>query len=115
MFFHWTYMNETITRLIPRRANQVGVYIVQIADPARAAEISRGIDALFQNTSAETLTETEKAFQLSFVSMTEALVVAIRTVSYLVIAIILAVMANTMAMTVRERTAEKSDRSHVVL
>lgn len=106
MFFHWAYMNETITRLIPRRANQVGVYIVQIADPTRAAEISRGIDALFQNTSAETLTETEKAFQLSFVSMTEALVVAIRTVSYLVIAIILAVMANTMAMTVRERTAE---------
>jgi putative ABC transport system permease protein len=38
--------------------------------------------------------------------MTEAIVVAIRIVSFLVIFIILAVMANTMAMTARERTAE---------
>lgn len=106
MLFHWSYVNETITRQIPRRANQIGVYVVKIDDPARAAEISGRIDAEFKNTSAETLTETEKAFQLSFVSMTEAIVVAIRAVSYLVIVIILAVMANTMAMTVRERTAE---------
>ncbi len=38
--------------------------------------------------------------------MTEAIVVAIRIVSFLVIFIILAVMANTMAMTARERTSE---------
>jgi putative ABC transport system permease protein len=52
------------------------------------------------------MTETEKAFQLGFVAMTEAIVVAIRIVSYVVILIILAVMANTMAMTARERTGE---------
>lgn len=105
MLFHWEYINETITRRIPRRANQVGVYISEI-DPERAAEVSLAIDREFKNTAFETLTETEKAFQLGFVSMTEAIVVAIRVVSYLVIGIILAVMANTMAMTVRERTAE---------
>jgi putative ABC transport system permease protein len=38
--------------------------------------------------------------------MTEAIVVAIRIVSFVVIFIILAVMANTMAMTARERLAE---------
>jgi putative ABC transport system permease protein len=36
------------------------------------------IDTLFRNSLAETLTETEKAFQLSFVSMSEAILVAIR-------------------------------------
>jgi putative ABC transport system permease protein len=55
---------------------------------------------------AETLTETEKAFQLGFVSMTEAIVIAIRLVSFVVIIIIMAVVANTMAMSARERTGE---------
>jgi putative ABC transport system permease protein len=105
-FFHWDYLNETMKRLYPRRANQVGFYIVELSNPTRAAEVSREVDAQFRNSLAETLTETEKAFQLGFVSMTEAIVVAIRIVSFLVIFIILAVMANTMAMTARERTAE---------
>jgi len=105
-FFHWTYLNEQIQKTTPRRANTVGVYVLEIDDPSRAAQMSRDIDALFKNTQAETLTETEQAFQLGFVSMTEAIVVAIRAVSYLVILIILAVMANTMSMTARERTSE---------
>jgi putative ABC transport system permease protein len=52
------------------------------------------------------LTETEKAFQLGFFSMTEAIVVAIRIVSFVIIVIIMAVMANTMAMAARERMPE---------
>jgi putative ABC transport system permease protein len=43
--------------------------------------ISQRIDALFRNSLAETLTETEKAFQLSFVSMSEAILVAMQAVS----------------------------------
>ncbi|MEO1766833.1 ABC transporter permease [Thiobacter aerophilum] len=105
-FFHWAYLNETAKRNFPRRANTVGVFIVGIDDASRAAAISNALDALFRNSLAETRTETEKAFQLSFVSMTEAILLAIQTVSYVVIVIILAVMANTMAMSARERLAE---------
>ena len=61
---------------------------------------------MFKNSMAETLTETEKAFQLGFVSMTEAIVIAIQLVSFVVIIIIMAVVANTMAMSARERTGE---------
>jgi putative ABC transport system permease protein len=106
MLFHWAYLNETMKKRNPRRGDQVGVFVVQIDNPQRSAEISQEIDALFKNSLAETLTETEKAFQLGFVAMTEAIVVAIRIVSFVVIFIILAVMANTMAMTARERTPE---------
>ncbi|NVN89456.1 MAG: FtsX-like permease family protein [Desulfuromonadales bacterium] len=105
-FFHWDYLNETVKKSVPRRADQTGVYVIALKNPQRAAEISRAVDALFSNSLAETLTETEKAFQLSFVSMTEAIVVAIQIVSYVVIVIILAVVANTMAMTARERIGE---------
>jgi putative ABC transport system permease protein len=106
MFFHWDYVNETIKARIPRRADQVGVFVVQIDDPARSAEIAQAIDRQFRNSLAETLTETEKAFQLGFVAMTEAIVQAIRLVSFIVIFVILAVMANTMGMTARERLSE---------
>jgi putative ABC transport system permease protein len=107
LFFHWEYLNEEAKRRnLPRAQNTTGVFIVQIAEPARAAEISLQVDSLFRNSAYETLTETEKAFQLGFVAMTEAIVVAIQIVSYVVILIIMAVMANTMAMTARERTGE---------
>jgi putative ABC transport system permease protein len=106
LFFHWDYLNETLKKKSPGRGDQVGVFVVQIDDPERSAEIAQMIDALFRNSLAETLTETEQAFQLGFVAMTGAIVAAIRFVSYVVIFIILAVMANTMAMTARERTPE---------
>ncbi len=106
MFFNWEYLNETMLKTVPRRANQVGFYMVGVTNPNRAAEVALAIDRTFKNSLAETLTETEKAFQLGFISMTEAIVIAIQLVSFVVIIIIMAVVANTMAMTARERIGE---------
>ena len=106
MLFHWDYLNESIRKTVPRRADQVGVYVVGIASPDNAAAISRAVDNEFKNSLAETLTETEQAFQLGFVAMSNEIIAAIRIVSYVVILIIMAVMANTMAMSARERTSE---------
>ncbi|MBL8483905.1 MAG: ABC transporter permease [Rhodocyclaceae bacterium] len=106
-FFHWQYLDEVVRqRQGARRASLVGLYVSEVEDADDIARIAAAIDAQFANSPAETRSETEKAFQLGFVSMSEALVAAIRAVSYLVILIILAVMANTMAMTARERRAE---------
>ena len=106
MLFHWDYLNETMRKRAPRRADQVGVFVVGIDQPDNAAAVSARIDEVFKNSLAETLTETEQAFQLGFVAMSDSIIAAIRVVSYVVIAIILAVMANTMAMSARERTSE---------
>ena len=105
-FFHWGFLNESVKARFPRRADGVGLYVVQIRDPGQAAEVSQRIDASFKNSLAETLTETEKAFQLGFVAMTETILAAIQTVSFVIILIIMAVMANTMTMTARERYSE---------
>jgi len=105
-FFHWEYLNQSLRKTVPRRADQAGVFIIGLKSPHTAAETSLAVDATFRNSLAETLTETEKAFQLSFVSMTEAIVIAIQLVSFVVIIIIMAVVANTMAMTARERIGE---------
>lgn len=105
-FFQWDYLNERMRQTVPRRADQAGIFVIGVAKPDQAAEVAEGIDALFKNSLAETHTETEKAFQLSFVAMTEAIMIAIQIVSYVVIVIIMVVAANTMAMTARERIAE---------
>ncbi|MBI5589012.1 MAG: ABC transporter permease [Deltaproteobacteria bacterium] len=105
-FFHWEYLNETIKKNYPRRADQVGFYMIGLKRPDLAAATSEAVDALFKNSYAETLTETEKAFQMSFVTMSEAIITVIQLVSYVIIVIIMAVVANTMAMSVRERTGE---------
>ncbi len=105
-FFHWDYLNESLKRTSPGRADQVGVYVVGVDRPEVAPDVAVAIDAMFKNSLAETLTESEKAFAMSFVSMTEAIVMVIRLVSLAVIVIIAAVAANTMSMTARERIGE---------
>ncbi len=107
-FFHWDYLNESLKRMAPTRADQVGAYVVEVERSDSAADVAAAIDNAFKNSMAETLTETERSFNLSFISMAEAIIVVIRLVSLAVIIIIIAVAANTMSMTSRERIGEFS-------
>jgi putative ABC transport system permease protein len=102
-WFHWDYLNDS-----PRvkQKDQVGWIASGIDDPSRSAAISKQIDALFDSGDAQTVTVTEKAFQQSFIGMYSAVLTAIDVVSIAVLAIILLILGNTIAMTVRERTAE---------
>lgn len=106
LFFHWDCLNEYLKKRMPTEADQVGFYMIGLTDPDRASEVALAIDSMFRNSMAETLTETERAFQMGFVQMTEAIVIAIRFVSFVVIVIIMAVSANTMAMNARDRQGE---------
>jgi len=105
-FFHWDYLNETLRKTTPSRADRVGFYMIGVDHPNNSPLVVQAIDRTFKNSLAETLTETEKAFTLSFISMSEAIIVAIQIVSFVVIGIIVAVVANTMSMAARERTWE---------
>jgi putative ABC transport system permease protein len=105
-FFHWDYLNETLRKTAPSRADRVGFYMIGVDHPNNSSNVVQVIDRTFKNSLAETLTETEKAFTLSFISMSEAIIVAIQIVSFVVIGIIVAVVANTMSMAARERAWE---------
>ncbi|MHB9073791.1 MAG: ABC transporter permease [Desulfobaccales bacterium] len=106
LFFHWDYLNENLKKIAPDMADKVGWYLVQVARPELAVPVSVKIDAAFKNSLAETLTETEAAFNLGFVEMSSAILVAIQVVSWVIIGVILGVLANTMAMNARERLGE---------
>ena len=105
-YFHWEYLNESLKKNADSRADQASWFTIKVARPEAAPQVAAAVDAMFKNSLAETITETEKAFYLGFVSMTEAILLAIRVVSWLVIGVILVVLANTMAMSARERLGE---------
>ncbi len=84
----------------------VGWYMVRIADPEQAVAVSQAIDAEFANSPSETRTQTEQAFNASFMKQMgniEFLIVAIGAIVFFTL---LLVTGNTMAIAVRERTAE---------
>ncbi|MGH9334851.1 MAG: ABC transporter permease, partial [Vicinamibacteria bacterium] len=84
----------------------VGWYIVRIADPDRAVEVSKAIDDAFANSPAETKAETEGAFVKAFADQIGNIGAIMRAILSAVFFTILLVAGNTMAQSVRERTGE---------
>ena len=101
MMFHWKYADER-----SMLKGQIGWYVTQIANPDQAPQIMRAIDEKFANSPYETKTDTERAFQTSFVSMFGNLNLLLGSIALAVVITTLFVAANTMAMSVRERTTE---------
>ncbi|MBM4294375.1 MAG: FtsX-like permease family protein [Deltaproteobacteria bacterium] len=106
LFFHWDYLNESMKKIAHPRTDQVSWFLIRVARPELAPGVAQEIDALFKNSLAETITETEAAFLMGFVSMTQAILIAIQVVSWVVIGVILVVLANTMVMNASERRGE---------
>lgn len=102
MLFHYDYFDEARTT----GKGTVGWYIVRIADPLRASQVSAAIDSSFANSSAETKTGTEKAFVQSFAKQTGDIGTIVIAIGVAVFFTMLLVSGNTMAQAVRERTHE---------
>lgn len=101
IFFHWDYLYEK-----SNRQAQVGIFSLELADPGQAGRIIRTVDAAFENSTAPTRTETERAFQAGFVSMMGNIPFVVRVLGGAIAFAILLVAINTMMMAIRERTAE---------
>ena len=85
---------------------QIGWFMVRIADPDRAPEIAAAIDATFQNSAAETKSESEGAFAAGFANQMGNIGLIVTSILAAVFFTILLVAGNTMAQSVRERIGE---------
>lgn len=81
-------------------------YILQLAPGADAAQVSKTVDAMFENSPDETKTQTEKDFNLSFVKQIGDIGLIVRWILFAVFFTLLLVVGNTMAQSVRERVPE---------
>jgi putative ABC transport system permease protein len=100
-YFRWDYFNELL-----KQPNFAGTFSVKAKSADDLPAIAEAIDSQFQNSTAPTKTETEQAFLLGFTAMwgdVRTLVVSICTI---VLFTVVLVAANTMAMSIRERTGE---------
>jgi len=100
--FHYDYFDEA------RQFGEgiVGWYVVRIAEPTQAAEVGARIDAVFANSPNETKTVTEKALAQGFADQIGDIGAIIQWILAAVFFTLLLVAGNTMAQSVRERTAE---------
>lgn len=100
-YFHWDYLNELLDS-----PNISGTFFVKARSADDIPAISEAIDTMFANSTAPTKTETEKAFVLGFVAMIGNVRTLVISISTVVVFTIVLVAANTMAMSIRERTGE---------
>jgi putative ABC transport system permease protein len=105
LFFNFEYLNESLTAGTGQK-DQIGTFTIRIARPEDANAVSKAVDDMFRNSPAQTKTETEMAFGLSFLAFLGNVKLILLTICSAVTFTILLVTGNTMAMTVRERVRE---------
>jgi putative ABC transport system permease protein len=86
--------------------SQTSLYLVRVVDPRQAAQVSSAIDAKFANSPAETRTQSESALMQRQLKQVGDINFIANMIATAVLFTLLFVTANTMAQSVRERTAE---------
>jgi len=104
LVFRWDFLNNDPRSVFSKE--KLGWMLARISDPSKSADISKRIDAKFDNNDDQTMTMSERAFQLSFLGGFVALLSAFGLGSLVILLIMALVLANTIAMNVRERTHE---------
>lgn len=83
-----------------------GIFVLRLEDPDMAESVATTIDALYENSSDETKTQTEKDFQVGFVKQLGDIGLIVRWILFAVFFTLLLVVGNTMAQSVRERVPQ---------
>jgi putative ABC transport system permease protein len=103
MYFHWDYLNNTLP---PGRKDQIGWIVSRIDNPAQSAAMVKAVDKLFDDRDTQTLTQSERELNASFLGMFAALLSVFNIASVVILLILGLILGNTIAMGVRERTYE---------
>ena len=101
VFFHHRLLDE-----MPGGNGDVGTWWVKVANTDDMNRIIAEINQTFTNTSAEVRAETERAFQLGFVSMWGNIKLLVLSICSVVVFTLMLVCASTMSMAIRERFRE---------
>ena len=101
MFFHHKYLDE-----MGGNTGVVGTWWVKVKELDDVPRVVDAINKAFENTSAEVRAETERAFQLSFVSMWGNIKLLVHRICSVVVFTLLLVSTSTMSMAIRERFRE---------
>ncbi len=102
VYFNAKYVEEAV----PWFKGTAGFFGILADSPQDVSKAASAIDEMFQNSPQRTKSESEKAFGLEFVAMLGNVKAFILSICSAVVFATLLVSANTMAMSIRERTRE---------
>jgi putative ABC transport system permease protein len=102
VYFNAKYVEEAVDFFKGR----AGTFSILADSPGDVSRIASAVDDIFHNSPQPTKTESEKAFGLEFVAMLGNVKAFILMICSAVVFATLLVSANTMAMSIRERTRE---------
>jgi putative ABC transport system permease protein len=102
ILLQYAYLDETRTF----GKDTIGWLVLQTATPSENDNISKAVDGMFVNSTAETSTDTEKAFNKAFAAQFGNIALIVALVVGAAFVTILMIVGNTMALTIRERTRE---------
>lgn len=102
-YFHWDYLNDGAP---PHQKGFIGLILTRVDDPSKSAAVSRAIDGIFDDRDVQTATMSERAMTNSFLGGITAVLDALDFISIVTLLIMMLILGNTVAMGVRERTAE---------
>jgi len=102
VYFNTKYVEEAVSFF----NGQAGTFYIMADSPADVGKVAAAVDDLFHNSPQPTKTESEKAFGLEFVAMMGNVKAFILSICAAVLFATLLVSANTIAMSIRERTRE---------
>jgi len=102
LLFRWDYFDEA--RQFGN--GEIGWYVLRVDDPARSDEVANAIDAISANSDHETKTQSEAAFNASFVSQFADVGLIVGAIMAAVFFTLILLTGNTMAQAVRERVPE---------
>ena len=101
VFFHHKLLDELMGD-----PGTVGTWYIRVASAEVANDVIARVNKAFENTAAEVRAETERAFQMSFISMLGNVKLLIGSISSVVVFTLLLVTVSTMSMAIRERFRE---------
>ena len=101
MLFRQDYLDDSIGT-----PGYVGMWWLKVKSAADMPRVTAAVDKAFENTSAEVRAESERAFQLGFISMLGNIKALVASISTVVVFTLVLVSASTMSMAVRERFRE---------
>ena len=101
LYFHHEYFDELLGT-----PGITGLFWIRAQNTEAVPGLIEAIDAEFANSEAETITETEHAFQIGFVSLLGNLKLLIGSISTVIVFTLVLVTAGTMSMAIRERVRE---------
>jgi len=118
VYYHWEYLNE----LLPaEEKDRVNLISAEIRDPRDGARLARTIDTLFAGTGDPSFSQEDQALNAQLVGEAGAILDALDVVSLMILGVVMLLLSNTLAMTVRERSKEYGTmralgflRSHVM-